>query len=262
MLFAGVDVGSLSTEVVIVDEESRTVSSHISLTGSSSRKAAERTWREALRKAGVTEGDVSGVVSTGYGRKQVPFAERAVTEITCHARGAVHIHPGTRTIIDIGGQDTKAIRIDPGGRVLNFLMNDKCAAGTGRFLEVMARTLEVELEEMGPLSLRSRGGITISSMCTVFAESEVVSLVAEGNAVEDILWGLHDSIALRTISLLDQVGRESDIFMSGGVAKNRGVVDALERRLGEKLYIAEEPQTVGALGAALLARELHLSGRV
>jgi len=256
MLYSGVDVGSLSTEAVILDDSAEIVSSAITFTGSSSRKAAERCWEEALGKAGVTGGEVNFTVSTGYGRKQVPFADKAVTEITCHARGALHFFPSARTIIDIGGQDTKTISIDSNGRVQNFLMNDKCAAGTGRFLEVMSRTLEVGLEEMGPLSLESKRGLSISNMCTVFAESEVVSLVAEGNLVEDILWGLHDSVALRTVGLLDQMGREPDIVMSGGVAKNRGVVEAIERRLGTRLYMAVEPQIVGAVGAALVAREL------
>jgi predicted CoA-substrate-specific enzyme activase len=256
MLYSGVDVGSLSTEVVIIDEETDIISSIISLTGPSSRNAAVRCWEEALQLAGLEENKVECVVSTGYGRKQVPFANKAVTEITCHARGAMHFHGATRTIIDIGGQDTKVIRIDGNARVQNFLMNDKCAAGTGRFLEVMSRTLEVELDEMGPLSLEAKKGLSISNMCTVFAESEVVSLVAEGNDVCDILWGLHDSVALRTAGLLDQIGKEPDIFMSGGVAKNRGVVEAFESRLGEKLHIASEPQMVGALGAALVARDL------
>lgn len=256
MLFSGVDVGSLSTEVVIIDDRRHVLSSVMTLTGSSSRNAARRCWEEALAKCGAGESDVTCVIATGYGRKQVPFAKKAVTEITCHARGASHLHGGTRTIIDIGGQDTKVIKVDGEGRVQNFLMNDKCAAGTGRFLEVMSRALEVSLDEMGPLSLVARKGLSISSMCTVFAESEVVSLVAEGNAVPDILWGLHDSVALRTAALLDQIGREPDIFMSGGVARNQGVVEALEKRLGEKLHVPGDPQIVGALGAALLACEL------
>ncbi len=256
MLYSGVDVGSLSTEVVIIDGEDHIISSVITLTGSSSQKAALRCREEALDASGCNDDDIVFTVATGYGRKLVPFADKAVTEISCHARGTRHFHPAARTIIDIGGQDTKVIRIDDSGRVRNFLMNDKCAAGTGRFLEVMSRTLEVELEEMGPLSLKAKKGLSISSMCTVFAESEVVSLVAQGNTVEDILWGLHDSVAQRTVSLLDQIGRESDMCMSGGVAKNRGFVEAFERRLGEKLHITEEPQIVGALGAALLARDL------
>jgi len=256
MLYSGVDVGSLSTEVVIIDDNSEIVSSIITFTGGSSRKATERCWGEALETAGAAGEDVDCTVSTGYGRKQVPFATRAVTEITCHARGAFHFFPSARTIIDIGGQDTKSIRIDSNGRVQNFLMNDKCAAGTGRFLEVMSRTLEVGLEEMGPLSLKAKRGLSISNMCTVFAESEVVSLVAEGNEVEEILWGLHDSVALRTVGLLDQMGREPDIVMSGGVAKNRGVVEAIEKRLRTRLHLADEPQIVGAVGAALIARDL------
>ncbi|MFQ6104835.1 MAG: acyl-CoA dehydratase activase [Candidatus Glassbacteria bacterium] len=256
MLYSGVDVGSLSTEVVIIDDDAKIISSLIILTGPSSRKAAIGCWEEALRRASLTAQDVACVVSTGYGRKQVPFSDKTVTEITCHARGAKYFHDDARTIIDIGGQDTKVIRIDADGRVVNFLMNDKCAAGTGRFLEVMSETLEVDLEDMGRLSLTAKKGLSISSMCTVFAESEVISLIAEGKAVCEILWGLHDSVALRTMGLLDQIGREPDIFMSGGVAKNSGVVEAVGRRLGEKIHRASDPQIVGAMGAALIAKDL------
>lgn len=255
MLYEGIDVGSLSTEVVLVDDSGRIVASSVTLTGASGRNAVMRCRDEALRSADMRDRDIACTVATGYGRKQVPSADRTVTEITCHARGAYSFRPSTRTIIDIGGQDTKAIRIDGEGHVQNFLMNDKCAAGTGRFLEVMSRALEVDLEHMGQRSFAAKNGLSISSMCTVFAESEVVSLVAEGNPVEDILWGIHDSVALRTVGLLEQIGREPDIFMSGGVARNEGVVRALEQRLGERLLRIENPQIVGAVGAALIARD-------
>jgi predicted CoA-substrate-specific enzyme activase len=185
----------------------------------------------------------------------VPFAHKRITEITCHGRGAHELNTETRTIIDIGGQDTKAIQLSAEGAVLDFVMNDKCAAGTGRFLEVMAKTLETDLSQMGPLGLQFNKIVNISSVCTVFAESEVVSLIAKGEAKEDIINGLHDSISERVISLAKRVHKGGLITMTGGVAKNPGVVHSLEKLLDTKLYIPEEPQIVGALGAALFARD-------
>jgi predicted CoA-substrate-specific enzyme activase len=179
-----------------------------------------------------------------------------ITEITCHARGAFFVHPETRTVIDIGGQDSKVIRLDGQGRNVDFQMNDKCAAGTGRFLEVMAHALEVNLEDLGGLSLSAQRTIQISSMCTVFAESEVVSLIAENQPKEVIIRGLHDAIADRILGLVRRVGVEEKVTLTGGVAKNEGVVRALEERLAVRLFVPPEPQIIGALGAALLAREL------
>jgi len=253
MLVAGIDVGSLSTDAVIVDDDCRIRGYSIVPTGASAKRAAERAMGEALIAAGVAAEAVGFTLATGYGREIVPFASAQVTEITCHARGAHFLNPATRTILDIGGQDSKAIRLNERGKVVNFAMNDKCAAGTGRFLEVMARALEVELEEMGPLSLRSTASITVSSMCTVFGESEVVSLIAAGHPKEDILSGIHRAICDRVCSLLERVGIDDALTMSGGVAKNVGVVTAIEQRLGRKLFIAPEPQIIGALGAALIA---------
>ena len=255
MLFAGIDVGSLSAKVILMDESKRVVAQAITLTGANSAKAAERVFAEALAGAGAVRSDAAWVVSTGYGRDRIPFAHKRVTEITCHARGAVALFPGTRTVIDIGGQDSKVIRVDPTGRVQSFQMNDKCAAGTGRFIEVMARALEVELEEMGPLSLQSRNRVAVSSVCTVFAESEVVSLIASGAERQDIIRGIHGAIADRTRSLAGRVGVEPEVTMTGGVAKNAGVVAELSARLGLPLNLPAEPQTAGALGAALLAWE-------
>ena len=180
-----------------------------------------------------------------------------ITEITCHARGAYYVHPKTRTVIDIGGQDSKVIRLDEQGRNVDFQMNDKCAAGTGRFLEVMAHALEVKVEDLGRLSLSAPRSIKISSMCTVFAESEVVSLIADNQPKEVIIRGLHDSIADRVLGMVNRVGIEEEVTLTGGVAKNEGVVRALEERLRVKLFIPPEPQIIGALGAALLARDLR-----
>jgi (R)-2-hydroxyacyl-CoA dehydratese activating ATPase len=177
-----------------------------------------------------------------------------VTEISCHAVGAYHLYPDTGTVIDIGGQDSKVIRVGEGGRVLDFAMNDKCAAGTGRFLEVMAAKLRVSLDELAELSLRSRGEVQISSVCTVFAESEVVSLVARNHPREEIIRGLHRAVVNRVWSMVAGLGVSGEVTMSGGVAKNRGVVALLEERLGRSIHVYEEPQIVGALGAALLAK--------
>jgi len=253
--FAGVDVGSITTEVVIVDESGGVAGMAIGFTGAESVAAAERALAEALRQAGVSAHDLARVVGTGYGRERIPFAHDRVTEISCHGRGAVHIFPGTRTVTDIGGQDSKVIKVDSSGRVLGFQMNDKCAAGTGRFLEVMARALEVELVELGPMGLESSKRVSVSSTCTVFAESEVVGLIHQGYERRDIIQGIHASVADKTRALMGRVGIEPEITMTGGVAKNVGVVRALEDKLGLSINIPEEPQIVGALGAALIARD-------
>ena len=252
---AGIDVGSLSTDVVILDREARMVSHGIVRTGASSTRAAEEALGRALASGGLSRDDLRTVVSTGYGRSSVAFAHRAVTEITCHARGAWFLFPDAGTVVDIGGQDSKVVHVGPGGRVLDFTMNDKCAAGTGRFLEVMAEKLQVGLEEMGDLSVRAAGEVTISSVCTVFAESEVVSLVARDHPPEEIVRGLHRAIVGRIWAMVRSLGMKGELFMSGGVAKNRGVVSLLEERLGKAVHVPPEPQIVGALGAALIALE-------
>ncbi|NLH48442.1 MAG: 2-hydroxyglutaryl-CoA dehydratase [Myxococcales bacterium] len=253
MIYAGVDIGSLSTETVLLDGEGRVLARTIQLTGASSAKAAKASFDGAIAQIGASAADVAFCIATGYGRNKAEFAHAKVTEITCHAKGAAVLVAGARTVIDIGGQDSKVIRINDEGVVSDFVMNDKCAAGTGRFLEVMARTLEVDLEDLGPLALRSDADLKVSSMCTVFAESEVVSLIGEGVAAARIAWGVCRSVADRTASLAERVGATEPIVMTGGVAKNVGVVKALETRLNRKLIISEEPQIVGALGAAHLA---------
>jgi predicted CoA-substrate-specific enzyme activase len=253
MLVAGIDVGSLSTDVVILNEDRQVVGYAVVPTGARAQQAAEEGLRVALENAGCGRDDLAMVVSTGYGRNIVPGSQKQVTEITCHAKGAHFLFPHTRTVIDIGGQDSKVIRLKPDGGVADFAMNDKCAAGTGRFLEVMARTMSLDLCEMGPRSLESKEFIQVSSLCTVFAESEVVSLIAQGRAIEDILNGLHHAISDRVSSLVRRVGNEPAFTMTGGVAKNVGVVTALEQKLEKKFQIPEEPQIVGALGGAILA---------
>jgi predicted CoA-substrate-specific enzyme activase len=209
----------------------------------------------ALAAAGLGEGEEpSYIVGTGYGRVRIPFASENVSEITCHGLGAFHLDPEDRTLIDIGGQDCKVIRISPAGKVVDFAMNDKCAAGTGRFFEAMARVLEVSLEELSELSLRSLKPAQITSQCSVFAESEVITLLNEGMDITDIAAGINEAIAARLASLVRKVGLEKDVAVSGGCAKNRGLVAALEKRLGSEVKgLGMDPQVIGALGAALIA---------
>ena len=254
MPVAGIDIGSLSTEVVILKKEEM-LAQVIIPTGANSKLAAEKAMKEALEKSGLSFNELGYIVATGYGRGSVPFAKKKGTEISCHGKGAFFLHPGVRTVIDIGGQDSKVIRLSPQGKVIDFVMNEKCAAGTGRFLEVMAHALETDLEEMSRPSAPSVKTANISSMCTVFAESEVVSLVAEGHPREEIIKGIIYSVVERTISLARRVGVEEELMMTGGVAKNIALREALEKSLGIKITVPDEPQAVGALGAALLAAE-------
>ncbi len=251
--FAGIDVGSLSTDVVILDANGVMAGYSIVQTGANSTEAAEEGLERSLAKAGIGRDKIKSIVATGYGRVSVPFAGKKVTEISCHGMGAHHLFPDTGTVIDIGGQDSKVIRIGEGGKVLDFTMNDKCAAGTGRFLEVMAAKLQVPLDAMGDLSIGVGGEVRISSVCTVFAESEVVSLVARNHPREEIIRGLHRAIVNRVWSMVKSVGVPGEVTMSGGVAKNRGVVTLMEEKLGRSMNVHPEPQIVGALGAALLA---------
>lgn len=256
MITAGIDIGSISVESVIFQENKGILGYSIVLTGGNSKEASEISLEKAVRYSNIHPSEITYTISTGCGREIVSKANERITEITCLAKGVNYLFSDCRTIIDIGGQDTKVIRIDGGGRVLAFDMNDKCAAGTGRFLEVMARGLNVELEKMGERSLRFKNEMQISSICTVFAESEVISLVSEGKEVEDILNALHQSIADRTISLLERIGGVMErVAMTGGVAKNIGVVKAVEGKLRVPLKIYHEPQIVSALGAALIAFE-------
>ncbi len=249
---AGIDIGSLSTDAVILADQ-RMLACSIVPTLSSSVKAARQAYDQALKSAGLTEEAITRIVATGYGRGSIDFADKTVTEITCHATGARWIFPQARTVIDIGGQDSKVIRLSEDGRVDDFAMNDKCAAGTGRFLEVMARSLDTDLHSLGKLSAMSQQDVRISSTCTVFAESEVVALVAQGVAKEDIIRGLHRSVAERIFAMVARLRAEGPYVMTGGVAKNSGVVAAIEERLQSVLLLPEEPQIVGALGAAIIA---------
>lgn len=258
-LFAGIDSGSTSTDVVIVDEAGSVVASRIVATGGGASASAQACLAEALDEAGIGRGELGGVVATGYGRDYLD-GDSAVTEITCHARGARALCPGARCVIDIGGQDSKAIALAEDGSVSGFVMNDKCAAGTGRFLEMMARALQLSIEELSGAGLSWREDIAISSMCSVFAESEVVSLVAQSKDVADIVHGLDEAVASKTVSLVRRAGGQGPFVMTGGVSRNEGVVRAIERRLGQPLAVPEGAQLAGALGAALIARDRYGAG--
>ncbi|MCI5758543.1 MAG: acyl-CoA dehydratase activase [Eubacterium sp.] len=252
---AGVDSGSSSTDAVILDQNGKIAGWAIVSTGAGASSGAKKALDEALRKAHLSREDLRGIVSTGYGRETIGIGDASVTEITCHARGAHYLDPEVRTVIDIGGQDSKVIRIDENGTVLSFVMNDKCAAGTGRFLEMMAKTMELSMEDMSRIGLKWKNETQISSMCTVFAESEVVSLIARNTATADIIHGLNVSVANRTAGLVKRVHGEGAYMMTGGVARNRGIVEALSGRIGEKIRVSEYAQLCGAIGAALIAAE-------
>jgi len=254
-LVAGIDSGSTSTDVVIMNRDGGIVASVILPTCGSATASAERSLNEALDRFGIERKAVGRIVSTGYGRDAIGGKHDSVTEITCHAKGAHYLDPRVRTIIDIGGQDSKAISIDEDGHVRTFAMNDKCAAGTGRFLEMMARTLGIGLDRMSTIGLSSKQNVAISSTCSVFAESEVVSLVAHDVELADIVAAIDRSVAAKTASLAKRVGVEDVIMMTGGVSKNVGVVRAIEKKLSRTVSISDNAQLCGAIGAALLALE-------
>ena len=251
----GLDSGSTSTNAVVMNEARKIVASVVIRTGAKAGASAERAYREVLERAGITPDQVACTIATGYGRVSIPFADENVTEISCHGRGAHYFNPDVRTILDIGGQDSKAIHVNAAGEVTDFAMNDKCAAGTGRFLEMIARSLEISLDELGPAALESKKRLEIASMCSVFAESEVISLIANNEEKPDIAAGVCRAVAGKAYSLMRRVGLEGAYMMTGGVAQNPGVVRAVEELIGEKLFICEDPEIVGATGAALLALE-------
>ena len=253
LIVAGVDIGAATAKAVIL-ERNNILSFSVLPTGYSVSQAGESVIRKALEKATLSFDDVQYIISTGYGRRGVSFSNRAVTEIICHAAGVSSIMPQARTVIDIGGQDSKVIRLDDSSNVINFVMNDKCAAGTGRFLEVMAGVLDVKINDMGPISLISKDPCEISSTCTIFAESEVVSLRAEGRGREDLLGGIHKAMSHRVVIMGKSIGFRKDVVFTGGVAKNVGIKEAMEDEIGLQILIPEEPQIMGALGAAMVAQ--------
>jgi predicted CoA-substrate-specific enzyme activase len=254
MLFAGVDVGAITAKAALLQGDELVASAVLSA-GYDRSAAAEQVLSQALERAGQARLSVVALVATGYGRVQVERADRTVTEITCHGRGAHWLHPEVRTVIDIGGQDSKGIAVSARGKVLDFVMNDKCAAGTGRFLEVMAHALEEDLAHFGELSLAAKRRVAISSTCTVFAESEIVTHIAAGAPKSAIIAGIHESIAARVASMVGRIPVEDRVMLTGGVARNIGVARMLEEKLARSVLVLPEAQITGAIGAALFARE-------
>jgi predicted CoA-substrate-specific enzyme activase len=258
---AGVDVGSTQTKAVLVDESGAAVARALVSTGANVIQAAQTAFEQALEEAGLEEQEVEYVVGTGYGRYKVTFGNTQVTEISCHGRGAVHMFPGTRTVVDMGGQDTKAIRVSQDGEILDFCMNDKCAAGTGRFLGAAASALNIPLDDLGPTALKGERPVKISTTCTVFAESEILSWLGKGKKIQDILLGVHQSIAARSAGLLRRVGVEEQVTFTGGVARNTAMIAALNQRLGVGVNVSDDSHYMGALGAALFALDHVLAAR-
>ncbi len=258
-VFVGIDIGSTAIKVAAVDREARLIGSHAQPTGSHFHRNAVEALDGLLERHGLRRDAVGFTVATGYGRKLFREADDSISEITANAVGAREAGKAwgdVRTIINIGGQDSKAIQIDETGHVVNFAMNDKCAAGTGRFLDVAARNLEVELEDLGDMHFAAEGApLQINSTCAIFAESEIIGLLANGHGKNEIVAGIHHSIARRTIRLVKRVGVAGRVYFDGGPALNKGLVAALEEELGHELVIPEHPQITTALGAAVLARD-------
>ena len=255
MYALGIDIGSTATKAVIVDGAGTLVGSAIYGLGAGT-SGADKALAEVFESTGLAWDDIGYTVATGYGRQRFDRADKQLSELSCHAKGMNRLLPGIRTIVDIGGQDAKALRLAPTGALDNFVMNEKCAAGTGRFLDVMARVLESDTALLGALDANSTRAVEISSTCTVFAESEVISHLAAGQAIPDIVAGIHESVAKRTAGLVRRLGPvEQPVAMSGGVARNAGVVRALEAELGTSISVPDACQLCGALGAALFAQE-------
>lgn len=260
MYTMGIDIGSSSSKVLILEDGEKIVESIAIQIGTGS-SGPQRALDEVFNRSGLTLSDMSRVVATGYGRMTCKEADKQVSEISCHAKGIFYLVPTARTIIDIGGQDAKAIRLDNNGGVQQFFMNDKCAAGTGRFLEVMSRVLEIPLDQLEDYDAKSEYPSTVSSTCTVFAESEVISLLSKGEDKANIIAGVHNSVASKACGLAYRTGVEEDVVMGGGVAQNSGVVRAISEELGKKVIVADHPQLTGALGAALFAYEQAVKQR-
>ncbi|MDY6903384.1 MAG: acyl-CoA dehydratase activase [Thermodesulfobacteriota bacterium] len=262
MIVAGCDIGSLTSKAVIL-KDGEIMASRVMRVAGSPRQTAEKIMTLTLEDAGLAMEDVDYTVGTGYGRKQIPFASKVESEISCHGKGAWWSSNTIRTVIDIGGQDAKAIKLDEDGKVIRYVYNDKCASGTGRFLEIMADALEVPLEDMGKIAGQATEVIDMSSQCVVFAETEIVSLVNDGKEIPDILKALNRAMANRIVSLAKSIGVEQEIVITGGVAKNIGVYEALEERLKMPVqHLKVDPQINGALGAAVMAGEMLASQKV
>ena len=252
MLTMGVDIGSTASKAVIMEDGSRILARALVAVGTGTRGPQE-VYKKVLEESGVTRDQISRIVATGYGRMKFQEADRELSEVSCHGKGVKYLCPEARTVIDIGGQDAKAMLLDENGNLDDFVMNDKCAAGTGRFLDAMARVLDVDVTELGAISERSEHPTSISSTCAVFAESEVISRLAADEHIEDIAAGIHASVAKKVGGLALRIGYQPQVVMSGGVAKNRGIVKALERELKCSILVPEDCQMAGAIGAALFA---------
>jgi predicted CoA-substrate-specific enzyme activase len=263
MFTAGCDVGSLTSKAVIM-KDGRIVASMIIKSKARPWESADEVMGQALAKAGITMKDIGRCVGTGYGRDKISFIDEAISEIACHGKGARWLVPSVRTVIDIGGQDCKAVRLDEKGEIVKFITNDKCASGTGRFLEVMARVLDLKLDDLGGMSARSKQPITLASACTVWAQADVIQHLNDRVPVEDIAAGINNAMASRMSVLAGSIGIEDDVCMTGGVAKNSGVVNALEKFIGHRIkrIRREDPQIAGAIGAALYALEKLQGGVV
>ncbi len=256
LLFAGIDVGSLSAEAVILDQKGDILSGEIIKVRPRPLQSAQEVFGNALTSAGLTKDQIDLCYATGYGRDTISFAEKNISEISCHGKGAHHLASHVSTVIDIGGQDCKVIRVDSEGFLIDFVMNEKCAAGTGRFLEMMAKTLRVEIAELGQLALKSRNPLPMSSRCSIFAEIEVLQLLYSGKKKKDIAAGIHASLSKRIKTLTSGVGLNGNVCMTGGVSKNSGMVSMLEKELNVTFQLLSmDPQLIGALGAGLFARD-------
>lgn len=253
MITAGIDVGAKTVKVVLI-EDGKIRAKAMVLSGFDQTASANEALEEALKEAGLSREAIGPIVTTGTGRKAIPFAKSDVTEVRAAALGTISLFPSVRTVIDVGAEEARAIKCDPNGKVLDFAVNEKCAAGSGAFTEAMARALEVKLEELGPLSLQSTQAIPMNAQCTVFAESEVVSLIHAKTSKADIARAVHDGLSSRVVAMVRRVGVAPELALVGGVAHNPGFVDSFKRTLGvETVCTMEEPEFVGAIGAALAA---------
>ena len=263
MITAGIDVGSLTSKAVIM-KDGKILSSIIVKSGPRPWESAERVLKCAMEKINLSMSEIKYTVGTGYGRDRISFINRAVSEIACHGKGARWLIPSARTVIDIGGQDCKAMRLDSNGEMVKFITNDKCASGTGRFLEVMAKVMNVELSDLGELSASSKNPVTLASACTVWAQADVIQHLNEMVPVEDIAAGINNAMASRMSTLVSSIGIEREVCMTGGVAKNSGVVSALEKTLGIRIkrIRKDDPQLAGAIGAAIYAETLSMGGAI
>ncbi len=253
MICAGIDAGSRTIKVVLIDADSgKVLAKGITDQGVEQNRLASELFEKVLKKAGTGEKDITKIIATGYGRNAVNMADTTITEITCHAVGVHHLVPDAKTVIDIGGQDSKLLKLDGSGKVRDFAMNDRCAAGTGRFLEVVAQRLDIKLETLGKMAAKSKNPAAISSMCVVFAETEITGLLASGTSSQDIVAGVQAAIAARIVGMAGRKVTPPVIF-TGGVALIPGMDTALQTALGQKVTVSPEPQMTGALGAAILA---------